>query len=216
MEAHRGPQVTDSSLIWVSLRLHVNFQECAQCWRLLVPNSIKGLVFGSEKQKPRILGSWTLWAQVVSDGNVAKPCGGVFLLKKVSCPNADVLKGPHIPFSFQEQPRNLICTAKGDDVRMVDVEYLLKQRLRIPIFQRRYCWYEEQWSTLLGDVCLVASGSKSKHALGRITCVLDSSCDGRLLVVDGQQRNTTCTLLLAAVRDVAASRPGEENALNRV
>ena len=106
--------------------------------------------------------------------------------------------------------RKVICTAKGEDVRTVNVEYLLQKRLRIPIFQRRYCWYKEQWNTLLGDVCLVANGSKEKHALGRITCVLDNSGDGRLLVVDGQQRNTTCSLLLAAVRDVAATRHSEE------
>ena len=104
----------------------------------------------------------------------------------------------------------MICTAKGEDVRKVDVEHLLKHRLRIPIFQRRYCWCKDQWNTLFGDVSLVASGSKEKHSLGRITCVLDSSSDGRLLVVDGQQRNTTCSLLLAAVHDVAAKRQSED------
>jgi len=118
--------------------------------------------------------------------------------------------------------QNIICTAKGNDVRKVSISYLLSQKLKIPIFQRRYCWGQDQWDTLFNDVLYVANGKKEKHSLGRITCVktLDESDkvqghngkregddgnqhDGRLLVIDGQQRNTTCTLLLAAIRDVA-------------
>jgi hypothetical protein len=102
--------------------------------------------------------------------------------------------------------QNVICTAKGNAVRRVSVTDLLSHRLRIPIFQRRYCWDSDQWETLLNDALVVASGSKEKHALGRITCVQIEGEDARLLVIDGQQRNTTCTLLLAAIRDVALER----------
>lgn len=101
----------------------------------------------------------------------------------------------------------IICTAKGSDVSKVSVAFLLTNRLRIPIFQRRYCWGRDQWHTLLGDALCVADGAKEKHSLGRITCVRgDPRADDRLVVIDGQQRNTTCSLLLAAIRDVAASR----------
>lgn len=107
--------------------------------------------------------------------------------------------------------QNVICTAKGEDVRKADVEYLLQQRMRIPIFQRRYCWGEDQWATLFDDVALVASGTKERHSLGRITCAVGDSDDGRLLVIDGQQRNTTAILLLAAIRDVASARLGDDD-----
>lgn len=101
----------------------------------------------------------------------------------------------------------IICTAKGSDVSKVSVAFLLSSRLRIPIFQRRYCWGRDQWHTLLSDALCVADGAKEKHSLGRITCVRgDPRADDRLVVVDGQQRNTTCSLLLAAIRDVASSR----------
>jgi len=103
----------------------------------------------------------------------------------------------------------VICTAKGADVRKVSVMELLSERLRVPIFQRRYCWGPENWDTLLDDALCVVRGAKEKHSLGRITCVRekpDSRGQGRLVVVDGQQRNTTCTLLLAAIRDVASLR----------
>lgn len=112
--------------------------------------------------------------------------------------------------------QNIICTAKGNDVRKASIADLLSERLRIPIFQRRYCWGRDQWDTLLDDALIVADGSKEKHALGRITCVRsNASGDGRLLVIDGQQRNTTCSLLLAAIRDVALSKhPGNDACQN--
>lgn len=108
--------------------------------------------------------------------------------------------------------QNVICTAKGSDVRRTCIAELLRERLRIPIFQRRYCWGEDQWKTLLADALVVADGSKEKHSLGRITCVKcdTQSGDGRLLVVDGQQRNTTCSLLLAAIRDVVMAKHSED------
>jgi len=99
---------------------------------------------------------------------------------------------------------NQICTAKGANVKTISVSALLSQRLRIPVFQRRYTWGREQWAMLLADARLVADGRKSSHALGRITTVKRSD-DDRMAVIDGQQRNTTCTLLLAAIRDTLLS-----------
>merc|ERR1719217_78949 len=97
--------------------------------------------------------------------------------------------------------QNVICTAKGDAVRKASIEDLLKQRLRIPIFQRRYCWGEEQWEILFSDVSDLATGKKEEHFLGRLTCAIGNLDDGAVLVVDGQQRNTTAVLFLAAIRD---------------
>jgi len=112
--------------------------------------------------------------------------------------------------NMQNANDRIICTAKGSDVSKVSVAFLLASRLRIPIFQRRYCWGRDQWCTLLSDALCVASGAKEKHSLGRITCVRgDPSADDRLVVIDGQQRNTTCSLLLAAIRDVAFSRSAD-------
>jgi hypothetical protein len=117
---------------------------------------------------------------------------------------------------------DVICGAKADAVRTIDIETLLRQNLRIPIFQRRYCWGKPNWRTFLSDT---AAASRSRpHSLGRITCaVLNRDGDGDgdgdgdegsssgaaekvLLVIDGQQRNTTAVLLLAALRDIASSK----------
>ena len=96
---------------------------------------------------------------------------------------------------------NVICSAAKEDVGVVSVECVLRKRLRIPLFQRRYCWGEGQWSTLLSDVLKVVRGEARQHSLGRAT-VAASRDEARVLVLDGQQRNTTTSLLLAAIRDL--------------
>lgn len=72
---------------------------------------------------------------------------------------------------------------------------------RIPPYQREYSWYTTQWENLFEDL-IDADGA---HFLGTII-TLDQTTDtleGNILhVIDGQQRLTTLTLLLAAVYSV--------------
>lgn len=75
----------------------------------------------------------------------------------------------------------------------------------VPLFQRRYCWGEPEWAGLWDALAgLVADPDPSTgHSLRRL---LVFSRPGRpALVLDGQQRLTSCTLLLAALRDAAAA-----------
>lgn len=72
---------------------------------------------------------------------------------------------------------------------------------RIPPYQREYSWYKAHWEDLFEDL-IEADGA---HFLGTII-TLDQTTDtlkGNVLhVIDGQQRLTTLTLLLAAVYSV--------------
>lgn len=72
---------------------------------------------------------------------------------------------------------------------------------RIPPYQREYSWHKAQWEDLFEDL-VEADGA---HFLGTII-TLDQTTDtleGNILhVVDGQQRLTTLTLLLAAIYSV--------------
>ncbi|WIB16270.1 DUF262 domain-containing HNH endonuclease family protein [Curtobacterium sp. MCPF17_050] len=72
---------------------------------------------------------------------------------------------------------------------------------KIPPYQREYSWHKAQWEDLFEDL-IDADGA---HFLGTII-TLDQTTDaleGSILqVVDGQQRLTTLTLLLAAVYSV--------------
>ena len=75
----------------------------------------------------------------------------------------------------------------------------------IPIFQRDYSWGGDECERLVKDVLAVADGPDGAiHFLGSVVWVGSGSGDAVLqqrLVIDGQQRLTTCLLLLMALRD---------------
>ena len=72
----------------------------------------------------------------------------------------------------------------------------------IPVFQRDYTWTEEQCTQLWHDVLRAADQDRG-HFMGSIVYVDVGSAASftRWLVIDGQQRLTTLTLLLTALRD---------------
>jgi hypothetical protein len=80
----------------------------------------------------------------------------------------------------------------------------------IPLFQRYYSWEKEHWERLRLDIwSLIENGSKPVHFLGPLVCHLPSKMLGSTSsyqLIDGQQRLTTLTILLSAIRDVARSR----------
>ncbi|WRB90851.1 DUF262 and DUF1524 domain-containing protein [Helicobacter pylori] len=74
----------------------------------------------------------------------------------------------------------------------------------IPIYQRLYSWKKEQCKELWDDIIKVGGDNKMDgHFIGSILYVLDgiTHSDNTLLIIDGQQRLTTITLLLTALRD---------------
>jgi predicted transport protein len=75
----------------------------------------------------------------------------------------------------------------------------------VPVFQRDYRWSESQCEQLLNDILLIANDPTSRqHFLGSVVYVStgdSASSFTRWLLIDGQQRVTTLTLLLAALRD---------------
>lgn len=79
-----------------------------------------------------------------------------------------------------------------------------KNQLVIPIYQRVYSWEKEQCKQLWDDIIKVGGDDKmDRHFIGSILYVLDgiTHSDNPLLIIDGQQRLTTITLLLTALRD---------------
>ncbi|WP_154498563.1 DUF262 and DUF1524 domain-containing protein [Helicobacter pylori] len=92
-----------------------------------------------------------------------------------------------------------------------DVTPLLKfiednqnNQLVIPIYQRLYSWEKEQCKQLWDDIIKIGGDDKmDRHFIGSILYMLDgiTHSDNVLLIIDGQQRLTTITLLLTALRD---------------
>ncbi|WP_154429012.1 DUF262 and DUF1524 domain-containing protein [Helicobacter pylori] len=79
-----------------------------------------------------------------------------------------------------------------------------KNQLVIPIYQRVYSWEKEQCKQLWDDIIKISGNDKMDgHFIGSILYVLDSitHSNNALLIIDGQQRLTTITLLLTALRN---------------
>lgn len=93
-------------------------------------------------------------------------------------------------------------------------------RYVVPIFQRHYVWSaESQWVPIWEDLTeklsiRLARGKTAPHFLGAL--ILDTVRKKstkevtRFVVIDGQQRITTVQLLLAALRDFAASKASDK------
>lgn len=71
-------------------------------------------------------------------------------------------------------------------------------RLNIPSYQRKYSWEESQIDNLWEDI---VTDIDDKHLMGMlVTC--QSSIQNQIDVIDGQQRITTLSVLLALLRDI--------------
>lgn len=77
----------------------------------------------------------------------------------------------------------------------------------IPVFQRNYRWDRPQWEKLWASLIEIQSPDKTgNHFMGFLVFVPGLAQPGqntRFFLIDGQQRLTTCSLLLMAVRNVA-------------
>ncbi len=74
----------------------------------------------------------------------------------------------------------------------------------IPIYQRLYSWKKEQCEQLWDDIIKIGGNDKMNgHFIGSILYVLDGikHSNNPLLIIDGQQRLTTITLLFIALRN---------------
>ncbi|MEU6815556.1 DUF262 domain-containing protein [Streptomyces sp. NPDC046860] len=92
------------------------------------------------------------------------------------------------------------------------------QQFQVPLYQRTYSWTEKQLGQLWGDILeqaeLLQSREKaSTHFLGSVVLAPSPQNEAtfpRWLVVDGQQRLTTLSIALAAIRDhIADAEPDE-------
>jgi hypothetical protein len=84
--------------------------------------------------------------------------------------------------------------------KLINVDQGAREHFHVPKYQREYTWRKWQWEQLLNDI----EDNDSGYFMGSIICVSDSqtivSGDELIFeVVDGQQRLTTLSLLLAVI-----------------
>lgn len=84
-------------------------------------------------------------------------------------------------------------------------------RFTVPVYQRRYSWGETQCRQLWADIVTAGRHPERTHFTGSIVWMQEGGIgpDGvsRCLLIDGQQRLTSVTLLLIALAEYARERP---------
>lgn len=80
----------------------------------------------------------------------------------------------------------------------------------IPVYQRYYSWDIEQCKRLWDDIVEIQESQKNGHFVGSIVNIVEqATATGaqKFMIIDGQQRMTTLTLLMLALRDYLAKDP---------
>ena len=86
----------------------------------------------------------------------------------------------------------------------------------IPVYQRYYSWDIEQCKRLWNDIVEMQKKGKVGHFVGSIVNIAEQAMPTgvqKYMIIDGQQRMTTLSLLLLALRDYAISNP-EDTTIN--
>lgn len=91
------------------------------------------------------------------------------------------------------------------DINLEGIAHALSDKqLFVPVYQRPYAWEEENVKDLLLDIGNSIKEKASEYFLGSI--VLTEHADGKLEVVDGQQRLATISIVVAGIRDYMLGR----------
>ena len=87
----------------------------------------------------------------------------------------------------------------------------------IPVFQRDYNWTEEQCEQLWDDIGRIGRKDEGDHFFGPVVYISTkghSAAFTRWLMIDGQQRMTTVSLLMAALRDHIRKQSSSDSVTN--
>ncbi|WQZ75123.1 DUF262 and DUF1524 domain-containing protein [Helicobacter pylori] len=93
---------------------------------------------------------------------------------------------------------------KADAIKLLDfIGKSQEKQFVIPIYQRVYSWEKEQCKQLWDDIIKTGGNDQiERHFIGSIVYArVDDTHSSPLLIIDGQQRLATITLLFIALRD---------------
>lgn len=84
----------------------------------------------------------------------------------------------------------------------------------VPVYQRKYSWLKErQCARLWKDIVEMEKSGKRQHFVGSIVNIAESKSPmgiQKYLIIDGQQRMTTLTILMIALRDYLIENPDDD------
>lgn len=89
---------------------------------------------------------------------------------------------------------------KGSELRLVEYMDGAKKRFVIPVYQRNYDWKTENCKQLFDDLIKIVRNGRKSHFFGSIVSVYNpDGANSEYLIIDGQQRLTTVSLLFLAM-----------------
>ncbi len=95
---------------------------------------------------------------------------------------------------------------KGSELWLLEYMEGASKRFKIPVYQRNYDWRLENCKQLYDDLVKVKRNDRNSHFFGSIVSVLSSNGKyTEYLIIDGQQRLTTVSLLLLAIFNLLKS-----------
>lgn len=108
---------------------------------------------------------------------------------------------------------------KGSETKLVSYMQGSDKRFVIPVYQRNYDWKTENCKQLYDDLIKVIRRGRKSHFFGSIVSVHNDGEFNEYLVIDGQQRLTTISLLLLAMYNLMKSGvliPGKGNLAEKI
>ena len=92
-----------------------------------------------------------------------------------------------------------------DATKISDYFYGAKTLFIIPLYQRKYAWQQKHCSRLFEDLKKIHNEGIHSHFFGSIVSTKASETEDDLLIIDGQQRITTLSLLILAGLNAVAN-----------
>lgn len=103
-------------------------------------------------------------------------------------------------------------------IRVVELMTSASTRFVVPVFQRPYSWDEENCNQLWEDILATGRNEQPSHFTGSVVWIQDGTMSAagvtRRLLIDGQQRITTITLLVIALAKLSKREPNREFAFS--
>ena len=96
---------------------------------------------------------------------------------------------------------------KGSEQRLVEYMDGAKKRFVIPVYQRNYDWKMENCKQLFDDLVKIIRNGRKSHFFGSIVSVYNpDGSNSEYLIIDGQQRLTTVSLLFLAMYNLIENK----------
>ena len=108
---------------------------------------------------------------------------------------------------------------KGSEAKLVSYMQGSDKRFIIPVYQRNYDWRIENCKQLYDDLISIIRKGLHGHFFGSIVSVHSDGEFNEYLIIDGQQRLTTISLLMLAMYNLMQAgvvKPSQGNLADKI